>query len=146
MGMDLGERVYGALLGHILGDIIGIPYEGSRRRNIDVNAVMEFKCLRRHGKCLWSDDTALTLATIDALASHGYSLEAIANNFIQWYVNGRYSSHGRIFGIGRTVRRALNNLLKGKPPTSSGLKDEFSNGNGSLMRIMPVPLYFHCRF
>jgi len=145
MGMNLGERVYGAVLGHILGDIIGIPYEGSRRRNVDVNAIMKFRCLKYRGECVWSDDTALTLATIDALVSYGYSLEAIANNFIQWYVNGKYSSHGRPFGIGRTVRRALNNLLKGKPPTSSGLKDEFSNGNGSLMRIMPVPLYFHCR-
>jgi len=145
MRMEISERVYGAVLGHILGDIIGIPYEGSIRGNVNINDIMKFKCLKYRGECVWSDDTALTLATIDALVSHGYCLEAIANNFIQWYVNGKYSSHGRPFGIGRTIRRALNNLLKGKPPTLSGLKDEFSNGNGSLMRIMPIPLYFYCK-
>ncbi len=143
--MDLDSRIYGAIIGHVLGDIAGIPYEGSSRsswRNISVD---ELPCLKRRGKCMWSDDTALTLATIDALVTHGYSMEAIASNFIQWYVKGKYSSHGKAFGIGRTVRRALENLLGGVPPTSSGLRSEFSNGNGSLMRITPIPLYFYCR-
>ncbi len=143
--MGLGESVYGAIIGHILGDIAGVPYEGSRGRGRCAEDAWFFKCLRYRGRCVWSDDTALTLATIDALVTHGYSLEAIADNFIQWYVGGRYSSHGKPFGIGRTIRRALENLLKGIPPTSSGLRDEFSNGNGSLMRIMPIPLYFYCR-
>jgi ADP-ribosylglycohydrolase len=90
----------------------------------------------------WSDDTSLTLCLADALC-RGYSPEQVAERFLAWWEEAAWTPHGRTFGYGRTTSVALRNLQRGADPLEAGLEGEYSNGNGSLMRTLPVALYFH---
>ena len=63
------------------------------------------------------------------------------NNFIKWFSHGDYSPFGEAFDIGITTRRALMDFERGKRPLECGGKSEGDNGNGSLMRILPILFY-----
>jgi ADP-ribosylglycohydrolase len=86
----------------------------------------------------------------DAL-TNGYSLDRIAHNFVRWFDDGVWSAHGRVFDIGIATSDAIVGLKKGVSPLRSGGTHENSNGNGSLMRTLPVVfaidnLDIHARF
>ncbi len=63
--------------------------------------------------------------------------------YVRWYREGHLSSNGRCFDIGNTIRSALHRFERTKEPFS-GSTDPLSAGNGSIMRLAPVPLFF-CR-
>jgi ADP-ribosylglycohydrolase len=67
----------------------------------------------------------------------------VARHFIQWYQYGHWTPHGKVFDIGFTTRAAIGRLIQGKPPTLAGGFGEEDNGNGSLMRILPLLFYVH---
>lgn len=92
-------------------------------------------------KGTWSDDTSMTLCTLESLTRQNAIIpEDIMLNFSKWLINGEFTPFGRTFGVGRTTLKAIANYRKGKHYSCSNEKD---NGNGSLMRILPVPLYQH---
>jgi len=63
---------------------------------------------------------------------------AIANSFWRWYNEAYWTAHGNVFDIGNTTLQAIMNWQQGTPPLEAGGKSENSNGNGSLMRILPM--------
>jgi ADP-ribosylglycohydrolase len=139
------DGVYGLLV----GDMLGVPVEFERREDLMKNPVTGPREMGSHEQPLgtWSDDGALTLALADSLAS-GLSLEDIAQKSIDWWQHKKYTSHDRVFDIGRRTRLALNELLKilesGDTESLQYLHfeaEEDTNGNGSLMRILPLYSY-----
>lgn len=80
----------------------------------------------------WSDDTSLTLATLDSLrhCSWRVDIDDMRSRFVAWMRDGAYTVDGLKFDIGRTIATALR--------TGLGQSGMFDNGNGSLMRILPL--------
>jgi len=88
----------------------------------------------------WSDDSSLSFCLCESL-SNGYNLNDLGKRFVDWYCKGYWSAHGKVFDIGATTMKAINNIKSGVNPIEAGMDDECSNGNGSLMRILPLAFY-----
>jgi ADP-ribosyl-[dinitrogen reductase] hydrolase len=129
------EKVLGGIMGLCIGDALGVPFEGVSREDMEKNPVKDLG-----GKAIWSDDSSLTLCLAESLTG-GFDLSDIGHKFVRWLDEGYMTPEGESFGIGRTTYMAIDNIKKGKDSSCWGLKDEYSNGNGSLMRILPVAFY-----
>ncbi|MCE4624542.1 MAG: ADP-ribosylglycohydrolase family protein [Desulfurococcales archaeon] len=142
--LELKSRILGAVYGAVLGDVIGVPFEFLPPEKIRIpTPLKELPGGGPHGQepGVWSDDSSLLLATADALAKQGLSLEAAAEAFLKWYTRGEYTSKGIVFDIGFTTQTALQRLLRGARPEMAGVERPSC---GSLMRILPVSLYTAC--
>ena len=137
------EKVLGGLFGLSIGDALGVPVEGVPREVLKKSPVEDLEypsALRDIPSGWWSDDSSLSFCLAESLCS-GFDLEDIARSFLSWLHEGRWTPGGVAFGIGSTTYRALERIRQGVSPASSGGTEEYSNGNGSLMRILP--LSFH---
>jgi len=130
------EQLSGGILGLCIGDALGVPYEGFSRKQM----ARYQKISIEKSPGIWSDDSSLTLCLAQSLTG-GFNLKNIADKFVAWLEDGYLTPQGTAFGIGKTTRMAINNLKRGKDPQHSGLTGEDSNGNGSLMRILPLAYY-----
>ncbi|MCG9480151.1 MAG: ADP-ribosylglycohydrolase family protein [Actinomycetia bacterium] len=130
------EQVLGGILGLCIGDALGVPFEGRSREEMHNLG----KNIEKSYRGLWSDDSSLTLCLAQSLCE-GFDLSDLAQRFIRWLDEGYMTPQGSAFGIGRTTYMAINNLKKGAGLKHCGLTDEYSNGNGSLMRILPMAFY-----
>ncbi len=137
-GPDLESRLKGGLWGVIVGDAFGFPFQFWSRGRMKAEYPGPKDIPMLDG--LWSDDSSLTLATAQALID-GYSLERIAQNFISWYYDGEFTPRRYAFDEGITTSRAIERLAEGISPLNAGGRGERDNGNGSLMRILPVAYY-----
>jgi hypothetical protein len=88
----------------------------------------------------WTDDTSRALAVAHSMASAGWDLNDQARRYVAWWQPGKYSVNGRCFDIGITTRSALSRFLAGKDALASGDASERASGNGSVMRLAPVPV------
>ena len=89
----------------------------------------------------WSDDGGLMLASLDSLVSVGFDTTDQGKRFLAWRDAEDYKP-GQIFDVGTTTDAALDRLRTGAPAEIAGGSAEQDNGNGSLMRIIPVSLRF----
>jgi ADP-ribosyl-[dinitrogen reductase] hydrolase len=90
----------------------------------------------------WTDDTSMALALADSLATVGWDLNDQADRYLSWYRTGEYSVNGRCFDIGNATRQALHRYAETGDATTSGPDHDRSAGNGSIMRLAPVPIFF----
>jgi ADP-ribosylglycohydrolase len=90
----------------------------------------------------WSDDSSLLLCSVDSLTGHEFDLADMGKRFLAWYREEMWTPHGRVFDVGVTTAQALSRIATGVRAEVAGSDDQFSNGNGSLMRIIPVSLRF----
>jgi len=131
-----------ALLGVCVGDALGVPVEFALRQALRSNPVTG---LRGYGvwnqpKGTWSDDSSLTFCLAESLC-RGIDVEDMGERFVRWYREGYWGAHYEVFDIGNATRTAIQRLSSGAVPArEAGLRDAGSNGNGSLMRIMPLAL------
>ncbi|NVO85242.1 ADP-ribosylglycohydrolase family protein [Hymenobacter terrestris] len=88
----------------------------------------------------WSDDASLTFCLAQALAD-GFTLAKTADYSRRWYYEQLWTPHGTVFDIGVTTREALSRLQADEDLIPAGGTDEYSNGNGALMRILPLAFY-----
>lgn len=142
--MLTAHHIKSALLGITIGDALGVPVEFSSRESLTYNPVID---MRGYGTFnqppgTWSDDSSLSLCLAEALIGD-FTLEALAENFVQWYRDAYWTAHGEMFDVGIATAKAIERLESGIKPDFAGGDDESSNGNGSLMRILP--LLFHIR-
>jgi ADP-ribosylglycohydrolase len=86
----------------------------------------------------------MALATLDSLGKGRVDYEEIMANFERWLFDGEYTPTGVTFDVGGTCRSAIFNHEEGNDALSCGLFSEYSNGNGSLMRIYPFALICLC--
>lgn len=131
-----------ALLGVATGDALGVPVEFRSRSSLLNEPVTGMREYGTHGQPAgtWSDDSSLTFCLAEMLCGP-YNLQNLANRFINWKEFGYWTPHGVVFDIGIATAEAIIRLRKGSPPTLAGGTTEGSNGNGSLMRILPLLFY-----
>ncbi|RIV19781.1 ADP-ribosylglycohydrolase family protein [Fibrisoma montanum] len=136
------DQVKAAFIGAAIGDALGVPVEFMSRAALSRNPVTDYR-----GYGVWhqppgtfSDDSSLLFCTAESLCT-GYDVADIANRFVRWYQQGYWGAHDEVFDIGGATRTALTRVINGTSPTLSGGLLEQDNGNGSLMRILPVAFY-----
>lgn len=142
MGNIWKDGMYGLLL----GDIIGVPVEFTSREERKADPVTDMREYGTHNQPMgtWSDDSSMAIATMDSIKSiGGIDYKDIMDKFAAWYRNGEYTPFGRVFDIGIATTAAIKKYLDGTEPTKAGGASEWDNGNGSLMRIIPVCLYLY---
>ncbi len=140
--MDDVEKVRGAIMGHLVGDALGVPYEFKAAG--DLPAEISFTGGGSHGQPpgTYSDDGAMVLCAIASLLEKGgFDPADMARRFVAWMDRGYMAAGGVVFDYGRGTARAISRLRSGVDPLCAGLSGEFDNGNGSLMRIAPVSLW-----
>ena len=140
--MNDRDRYLGCLLGLAVGDAYGAPFEGAWRGSFEVPDDYETDGTHSEKRGEWTDDTSLALCLADSLlAKKELDLGDVAERFHRWYREGYNSSREEAFGIGGTCKKAIEAFEKsGK--ADSGLQDYYSAGNGSVMRLAPVPMVF----
>ncbi len=136
------EHIKGSLLALAVVDALGFPFEGKDREElvyVDLSTYTE----SRYGLGIWTDDTSLTFCTVLSLLERdGLDLEDLAQKFAAWLTKGFLTPRGKPVGVGKTTVEAIKRYLSGTHPLLCGGQDERSNGNGSLMRILPVALFY----
>lgn len=138
------EKVKAVVFGHAIGDALGVPVEFTSREEMDNSPVndMEEGGTYEMPKGTWSDDTSMSLATLDSLANNIIDYDDIMANFCDWINKAKYTPAGVVFDIGRGTMKALMTYMRGEAEAvDCGQKSELRNGNGSLMRIHPISLY-----
>ena len=136
------ERIKAIILGHAIADAMGVPVEFMRRASLAKDPVTGYLGYGSHPvpPGTWSDDTSMTLAALDSL-SYGLDYQDMMECFCRWEDSAAYTATGVCFDIGITTHRALKSYRQGQDLWDCGLKGEYDNGNGSLMRIIPAVLY-----
>lgn len=138
------KNVCDGIIGLAIGDALGVPVEFKSRREIAGNPVTSMREFGTHHqpKGVWSDDTSLTLALLDSLAvCKKVDYDDIMKRFSNWCMYGDYTATGEVFDIGNSTRKAIMNYGRGMNPLDCGGASEYENGNGSLMRILPIAYY-----
>lgn len=133
-----------AILGVACADAVGVPVEFVARAELAQDPVEGMRAYGTHGQPAgtWSDDTSLNLATVDSLLQcKGVEYGDMMERFSQWALYGDYSPFGECFDIGISTSHAIMDYGRGKEPILCGGEQESDNGNGSLMRIMPICVY-----
>jgi ADP-ribosylglycohydrolase/protein-tyrosine phosphatase/transcriptional regulator with XRE-family HTH domain len=136
------DRHAGALVGLAAGDALGTTLEftqhGSPRPIDDMVGGGPFHL--EPGQ--WTDDTSMTLCLGESLVErHVFDAHDQMERYVRWWQSGHRSSNGKCFDIGNTVNRALRTFFK-SGNAFAGSTDEFSAGNGSLMRLAPIAIFF----
>jgi ADP-ribosylglycohydrolase len=138
------SRILGGLWGVAVGDALGVPVEFRSRKERERDPVVDLRGYGTHNQpCgTWSDDTSLSLCTIDTLLHNGEDYRALGGSFVRWLDAEIWTPHGEVFDVGNATAEAIQRLAYGVAPLEAGRNDELSNGNGSLMRILPVAVWF----
>ncbi|MES2775255.1 MAG: ADP-ribosylglycohydrolase family protein [Bacteroidota bacterium] len=134
--------VKSGLIGLVVGDALGVPVEFINRKTLQMGPVTGMREFGSHHQPIgtWSDDSSLACCLAEML-SEKYSLGNLAGLFIAWKEHGYWTPNGNVFDIGIATSSAIHSLSKGISPTLAGGRYEDCNGNGSLMRILPVLPY-----
>lgn len=143
------DRLAGGLLGLLIGDALGVPYEFHYPHDIPPVEQIEFQpppgFRRAHFGVppgTWSDDGAHALILLDSLLERdGLDLRHFAKGLRRWLHEGFFAVNGSVFDIGIQTSTAINRLVQGIAPEDSGPSSERDNGNGSLMRVLPLVLW-----
>jgi ADP-ribosylglycohydrolase len=130
------------MLGLVTGDALGVPVEFEDRETLKKNPVTDMIGYGTYKQPpgTWSDDSSLALCLADELTK-GFNLQNIADSFVKWLYDNHWTPHGEVFDVGNTTGAAIERLKDGYSPEESGIKNEKSNGNGALMRILPLLFY-----
>lgn len=138
------DRILGGLWGSLVGDALGVPVEFKDRAAVQANPVTDMRGFGTHHQPpgTWSDDGALILCTVDSLLHAEFDMSDMGNRFVNWMNHGLWTAWGEPFDVGMATADALIRIDNGTPAEQAGGRDEYSNGNGSLMRILPVALRF----
>ena len=136
------EHRRGALIGLAIGDALGAAVEF--RSPGSFAPVTGYRSGGPHGLKAgeWTDDTSMALALAESIATAGWDLNDQADRYVEWWRTGKYSVNGRCFDIGITTRSALANYVASQNALTSGDRSDRASGNGSIMRLAPVPIRF----
>ena len=127
----MNSKLHDAILGLAIGDALGVPYEFKKRGTFLCTEMVGYGT-HNQPEGTWSDDTSMVLATLDSLKSNDGKIvpKDMFERFNYWLLYGDYTAHGEVFDAGIATCKALQT---GKSQTG-----EYDNGNGSLMRILPL--------
>lgn len=138
-----------AIMGFVVGDALGVPVEFKSRIELKKEPVTDMKGYGTHNQPpgTWSDDSSMVIATMEWLGELTEFLcdddyKRLMDKFNNWLMYGDYTPHGENFDCGITTSRAIMKYGRGVEPIKCGERTEYDNGNGSLMRILPVAISF----
>ena len=132
------DMIYNGIMGLIIGDALGVPFEFKQRDTFHCKGMTGYGTYDQPPGT-WSDDSSMVLATIDSIASSGWiDPHDIIDCFAHWLFLKEYTPYGVVFDVGNTTRAALDRYNSGRPWDECGGRTMSENGNGSLMRILPL--------
>lgn len=133
------------VMGVLIGDALGNPVQFMSRSSVQKRGLvkgMEAGGVFKMPAGSWTDDGSMTLATLDSLIEKGtLDFDDIMERFIRWDSKGEYTPFGKAYDQGLTCMDAIDKYIRSHNWASCGKTGEKANGNGGLMRIMPVCLY-----
>lgn len=136
---EINNPVKSGIWGLVVGDALGVPVEFKSRDYLKQNPLTDMIGFGTYNQPegTWSDDSSLALCLADEL-TRGLTLQEIGNSFVKWFYQNHWTPHGEVFDIGISTREAIIRLKDGEKAELAGNWEENSNGNGSLMRILPL--------
>ena len=143
---SISDRARGALIGTAVGDALGTTIEfstpGTFEPVTEITGGGPFKL--KSGE--WTDDSSMMLCLAHSLTRKGtFDLKDQIDLYVKWWKEGAFSVTASCFDIGMTVQSALQEYQQTGNP-EAGPDDPYSAGNGSLMRLAPIPVFFHSNF
>lgn len=135
------QRARGAFLGLAIGDALGTTVEFEPKDSfVPLTTIVGGGPFGlKAGQ--FTDDTSMALCLGSSLLEHGFDSHDQMLRYIRWYEDGYMSSNGRCFDIGVATRAAMREFIKTENP-EAGSFHPHSAGNGCLMRLAPVPIYW----
>ena len=109
------NKIYNGIMGLVVGDALGVPVEFKERDSYEVTDMMGFGTYNQKPGT-WSDDSSMTLATLESMGRIGsFDAADIMNNFYQWLQNDKFTPWGKVFDVGGATRRALSLIHISEP-------------------------------
>lgn len=146
---SLADRLAGGLVGLLVGDALGVPYEFQHRDDLPARRRIDYEppeYFRRSHDAIepgtWSDDGAQALCLLASLLEcDRFDPDDFARRLLRWYDHGYMAVGNLVFDVGVTTGNALQRLRAGAPPLEAGSDNPQHNGNGALMRVLPLALW-----
>ncbi len=137
------KQVIGGIQGSVIGDALGVPAEFMSRDELRNNPIKGMKSGGAHDQPIgtWSDDTSMTLCTIDSLIENGVDYDDQMTRFADWLWSAINTANNEVFDVGGTTKQSIFRFVKGTPALECGELAEYTCGNGSLMRLFPTAMY-----
>ena len=131
-----------AIFGLIIGDALGVPVEFEDRQALRSNPVVDMRAYGTYmqPKGTWSDDSSMMLCLMESL-THGLDYQDQMSRFLRWADEAYMTPHDEVFDMGVSTRKALLAFAHGTPALECGATAINENGNGSLMRILPLAFF-----
>lgn len=144
---NIESKVYGGIMGLCIADAIGVPFEFVPRNILMQNPVKDMQGYGTFNLLAgtWSDDSSMTLCLADSLAD-GLNYDDIMQRFYSWIMESKYTPYEKTFDVGSTTIEAILKFKNGCLALSCGGHNEQDNGNGSLMRILPIAYYVYIHY
>ncbi len=144
------ERIEGGLVGMLIGDALGVPYEFHCPEHLPFWDELEMlsppgfpRSYPLVAPGTWSDDGAQALCLLESLLEcETVNLDDFAERLLRWFDKGHLAVDNFVFDIGLQTNQALNRIRKGVHPAEAGLAGDRNNGNGSLMRVLPLVFFY----
>lgn len=134
------SKIYDGIMGLVVADALGVPVEFKKRDTYEVTDMIGYGTYNQPPGT-WSDDSSMTLATVESIGRLGkIDPVDIMDNFSMWIEQAAFTPHDEVFDVGGATRRAISRYNSGTPISACGGKSKMDNGNGALMRILPVAL------
>ena len=137
------------MMGLVVGDALGVPVQFMYREEIKnrpkgLVTGMESGGVFDMPEGTWSDDSSMALATLSSILDKGeIDVADVMLQFVKWEFKGEYTPFGEAFDQGNTCSSAIYKFSKQPDIKTCGSTGEYANGNGALMRILPVCLYYY---
>ncbi|BAO05143.1 ADP-ribosylglycohydrolase (precursor) [Clostridium botulinum B str. Osaka05] len=135
-------KVLSGLFGLCVGDALGVPVEFISRKELEKKPINDMLGYMVHYQPpgTWSDDSSMSFCLAESLCN-SFDTVDIGNKFCKWLDEGYWTPYGRVFDIGNTTLNAITKIKNGIEAEKAGDTAVYNNGNGSLMRILPLVYY-----
>lgn len=134
-------KVKDGIIGLVIGDALGVPVEFKYRESLKIDPVTKMEGYGTYNMPpgTWSDDSSMIIATMASIVNKNeIDYDDIMKEFLEWIENGKYTQYQDTFDYGITTLHGIMNYKNGIDAIKCGGTDERDNGNGSLMRILPL--------
>ena len=143
------ERIAGGLIGLLVGDALGVPYEFHAPETIPEAQQIEFapppgfeRAHRGVPPGTWSDDGALALCLLASLLKQDcFDAQDFGQRLVRWYDEGYMAVDADVFDVGNTTAEGIRAIKAGAAPLEAGPRGPYDCGNGALMRVLPLVLW-----
>ncbi len=147
--MTKQDQIKGAIYGLLIGDAVGVPYEFNSPEQLPEYSKIDMITPNGFEKTYpnipfgtWSDDGAQALCLLDSLLyKNKFDAEDFMNRICNWYQHGYMAVEYQVFDVGVQTATAIRNYMTGIPLENVANRDELFNGNGALMRVLPLALW-----